>query len=125
MRRLQIWLAAALVVIALGAEPVSVPSAAMAQDDAPAAPGHCQFSLKNQWAGPFKVCQSPLSAEQCAALGKTDENSNATWAAGACPTGGVVGSCQREKDTVYYYEGDASSLEMGCGFQGGTWKSGG
>jgi len=25
---------------------------------------------------------------------------------------------------VHYYDGDASSIEVGCGFQGGTWKAG-
>jgi len=93
--------------------------------DTPADAGHCAFMLKNQWAGPFKACVAPATADKCAEIGKTDENSAAAWSAGACPTAGVVGSCKRSKDTLYYYEGDASGLELGCGFQSGEWKTGG
>ena len=93
--------------------------------DAPPAAGHCSFTLKNQWSGPYKACVAPADADQCTELGKADENSDATWSAGACPTASVVGSCKRSKDTLYYYEGDASGLELGCGFQSGEWKTGG
>ncbi len=97
---------------------------AVAADDASAA-GHCKFTLKNQWAGPFKACLAPATAAQCTEVGKADENSEAAWAAGACPTANLVGSCKRSKDTLHYYEGDASGLELGCGFQSGEWKTGG
>jgi hypothetical protein len=114
----------ACALVAGGALLARGPNEATAQTaDPAAAAGHCAFNLKNQWAGPFKACQAPVTAEQCATIGKTDENSNAVWAAGACTTAGLVGSCKREKDTVAYYEGDASSLETGCGFQGGEWKA--
>lgn len=121
--------ALALVVGLAGAAVVATPWVVTANAgdgaEAASASGHCRFNLKNQWAGPYKACQAPTTPEQCAALGKTDENSDATWSEGACPTAGLVGSCKREKDTVHYYEGDAGSLETGCGFQGGTWTTGG
>jgi hypothetical protein len=87
------------------------------------AAGHCVFSLKNQWVGPLKACMSPTSAAQCSELGKKDENSNAQFAAGACPGENVVGVCRMEQASLTYYEGDASGLEVGCGFQSGTWST--
>jgi hypothetical protein len=99
---------------------------AVADDQAAAAPasGHCDFSLKNQWAGPFKACSDPATPDQCKALGAKDENSNAVWSSGSCPTAGIVGTCRKSDGALHYYEGDAAGLEMGCGFQSGEWQSG-
>lgn len=94
-----------------------------AQADAASTPGHCSFKLKNQWVGPLRACREPASAEQCAGIGGTDENSEAQWAAGQCPTASLVGSCRTPDWTLHYYEGEAGGLEMGCGFQGGTWTT--
>lgn len=90
-----------------------------------AEPGHCAFTLKNQWVGPLKACMDPATAEGCAALGGRDENSGATHGAGQCPVEGRVGTCAKSDSAVHYYEGDAGGLEIGCGFQGGEWKKGG
>ena len=91
--------------------------------DAPAVARHCKLTLKNQSAGPYKACIAPATASN-SETGKADDNSAASWSAGSCPTAGAVGSCKRSKDTLYYYEGDASGLELGCGFQSGEWKTG-
>lgn len=103
----------AIAVLAMG------PLAAVAQDA-----GHCNYTQKNMFAGPFKVCDMPTSAEKCAELGKTDENSDAVPGAGECPTAGVVGVCDMgENGKRVYYEGEPGGLEIGCGFQGGEWKT--
>ncbi len=82
---------------------------------------HCTYVQQNMFAGPFKVCEMPIDAAKCAELGKTDENKDAVQAAGACPTEALVGTCDKGATKLMYYEGDASGLEIGCGFQGGTW----
>lgn len=120
-RRLVALTGAALLV----ASPLSI--AAGDQGAAPsgaATGGHCSFNLKNAWAGPFKACVDPASAAQCAELGKKDENSGAVHGAGSCPASGRAGTCAKPDGNLHYYEGDPSSLEIGCGFQGGTWKTG-
>ena len=83
--------------------------------------GHCTYVQQNMFAGPFKVCEMPIDAAKCEELGKTDENKDAVHAAGACPTESLVGTCDKGDTKLLYYEGDASGLEIGCGFQGGTW----
>ncbi len=93
--------------------------------DAPvaAASGHCDFKLKNQWVGPLKACAAPSTAAACTELGKKDENSDAVWTEGNCPTAGLVGVCKRADNSMHYYEGEASGLEVGCGFQSGEWST--
>jgi hypothetical protein len=98
------------------------PDRAIAQD---AATGHCSFVLKNQWVGPLKACMDPATPAQCTELGGKDENSAAAHAAGSCPVESRVGSCVKPDSALHYYEGDASGLEIGCGFQGGQWNAGG
>lgn len=88
-----------------------------------AAGGHCSFTMKNSFAGPYKACVAPSTADECAATGKTDENSNAVWTEGSCPAAGSVGTCKTDKNATTYYEGDASGLEIGCGFQSGDWSA--
>ena len=86
--------------------------------------GHCRFNLQNQWAGPYRACIDPSTPTQCTDTGKRDQNSDATFAPGACPAPGRVGTCAKPGASVHYYDGDAASIEVGCGFQGGTWKVG-
>lgn len=109
-----------LVVVALGLAPLSAQQASSTNEDG----GHCRFNLQNQWAGPYKACIDPSTAAQCEETGKRDQNSGATFAPGACPASGRVGSCAKPDSSVHYYDGDAGSIEVGCGFQGGTWKTG-
>lgn len=102
---------AALAALALG------PAAAMAA-------GHCDYTQKNMFAGPFKVCDMPSTAEKCDAAGKTDDNSGAKYADGDCAPAGQVGVCDMGANGKrIYYDGDPGGLEIGCGFQGGEWKT--
>lgn len=89
---------------------------AMAEDA-----GHCKYIQQNMFAGPFKVCEMPIDAAKCEELGKTDENKDAVHAAGACPTEGLVGTCDKGATKLLYFDGEPSGLEIGCGFQAGTW----
>ena len=83
--------------------------------------GSCTYVQENMFAGPFDVCQEPVGAESCAALGETDDNANAMHAEGACTKEGLVGTCDLGGSAVHYLSGDAGGLEIGCGFQGGDW----
>ncbi len=83
--------------------------------------GHCKYVQQNMFAGPFKVCEMPIDAAKCEELGKTDENHDAVHAAGACPVEGLVGTCDKGATKLLYFEGDPAGLEIGCGFQAGTW----
>jgi len=83
--------------------------------------GACSYVQENMFAGPFDVCQEPVGAESCAALGEAADNANASHAEGACPTEGQVGTCDMGNMKVLYMTGDVDGLEIGCGFQGGDW----
>jgi hypothetical protein len=83
--------------------------------------GQCKYIQQNMFAGPFHVCEMPIDAAKCAELGKTDDNKEAVHAAGACPKESLVGTCDKGATKLMYYDGDPSGLEIGCGFQGGTW----
>lgn len=86
-------------------------------------PGHCVYIQQNMFAGPFHVCEIPIDAARCEELGKADENKDALHAAGACPTENLVGTCDKGSTQLLYYDGDPSGLEIGCGFQDGTWST--
>ncbi|MEC9375289.1 MAG: hypothetical protein VYA80_02830 [Pseudomonadota bacterium] len=87
--------------------------------------GSCNYTQENMFAGPFQVCQEPVGAGSCAELGETDDNADAVHSDGACSTEGLVGTCDTGDQKVRYLEGDEGGLEIGCGFQGGDWISGG
>ena len=91
--------------------------------DAADGAGSCNYTMQNMFAGPYKVCSGPLDAGACTARGEEDDNSDAVHNAGACSPEGSVGSCVTADGAVVYYEGDPGGLEIGCGFQGGTWES--
>lgn len=85
--------------------------------------GACTFVQENMFAGPFDVCQAPVTEAACTELGETDDNSGAAFAQGEdCDLEKeIVGICDIGESKVYYYTGDAFALEIGCGFQGGEW----
>ncbi len=85
--------------------------------------GSCSFTMKNMFAGPYKVCQTNQDEAACTTIGTTDENSEAAHSADDCTAEGTVGSCVMEGTSVVYYEGDPAGLEIGCGFQSGTWEA--
>jgi len=81
----------------------------------------CTYVQENMFAGPFNVCQEPIGSENCAEIGQTDDNADAVHADSACPTEGLVGTCDLGDSKLHYFTGDAGGLEIGCGFQGGDW----
>jgi hypothetical protein len=83
--------------------------------------GSCTYVQENMFAGPFNVCQEPVGAESCAEIGQTDDNADAVHGDAACPTEGLVGTCDLGDSKLHYFTGDAGGLEIGCGFQGGDW----
>jgi hypothetical protein len=95
--------------------------AAADQHSGPIASGHCNFIQKNIFVGPHAVCVSPIEATACDALGHKDDNRDAVYAPGDCRLEGALGTCDLGDSRLMYYEGDASALEIGCGFQGGAW----
>jgi hypothetical protein len=82
----------------------------------------CSYTQKNMFAGPFKVCEEPINEAKCTEIGKTDENSGAAHGGAACPVEKLVGTCDKGATKLRYYDGDPAGLEIGCGFQGGTWS---
>ena len=40
----------------------------------------------------------------------------------SCSEESLVGACSREASVTYYYEGDAATIKIGCGFAGGDWS---
>ena len=109
--------------VADAAEEAVEEDAVEAVADAADGAGSCNYTMQNMFAGPYKVCSGPLDAGACTARGEEDDNSDAVHNAGACSSEGSVGSCVTADGAVVYYEGDPGGLEIGCGFQGGTWES--
>lgn len=85
--------------------------------------GSCNYTMKNMFAGPFKVCQTNRDEAACTTIGQTDDNSDASHMAGDCSEEGAIGSCVMVGTSLVYYEGDPMGIEIGCGFQGGTWEA--
>ncbi len=87
--------------------------------------GVCNYTMKNMFAGPYKVCETNIDEATCLGRANEDENSNASFSAGPCATEGAVGTCTTADHATTYYEGEPSSLEIGCGFQAGEWETAG
>lgn len=85
--------------------------------------GACTYVQENMFAGPFNVCQAPVTEALCMEMGETDDNYDASFAAGEeCDADKeMVGICDVGESQIHYYDGDAFALEIGCGFQGGEW----
>ena len=81
----------------------------------------CTYVQENMFAGPFDVCQEPADEARCEEIGQTDDNTDAVHGGGACSVESVIGTCDLGDSKVIYYTGEASGLEIGCGFQGGDW----
>ena len=87
--------------------------------------GACNYTMKNMFAGPYKVCDSNLDEAACSGRADENENSDAAFTDGTCTQEGAVGVCTTPDHATTYYEGDADNLAIGCGFQNGTWSSAG
>ena len=83
--------------------------------------GSCQYVMENMFAGPYNACTEPTTHDACDEIGTTDDNRDASHSGGACPTDGLVGTCDLGDSQLRYYEGDVGGLEIGCGFSGGDW----
>ena len=97
---------------------LTMAGAAAAQDA-----GSCNYTMQNMFAGPYKVCSAPMTADACTQRGEEDDNADAVHSADACSAEGAVGSCAVGDLKTTYYEGEAGGLEIGCGFQQGTWEA--
>ncbi len=86
--------------------------------------GSCTYVIKNMFAGPFDACSEPVDAANCDILANEAENSGGEHSTGACSTEGVIGTCTVDGLATHYYSGDAFGIEIGCGFQSGTYTSG-
>jgi|GEM_PF-1559199 len=86
--------------------------------------GSCTLIQKNVYAGPFELCQEPVSEDACKELGVTEENSNSLYSNDSCKQAGLVGSCVYANHQQHYYSGDPDGHEIGCGFMEGEWVSG-
>ncbi len=82
--------------------------------------GHCTYVQQGRSAS-HQVCETPTDEAACTAIGAAEGHSNAEFAAGACPVEDLVGTCDKGASKILYFDGDPSQLEIGCGFQGGTW----
>jgi len=79
--------------------------------------GFCNFEESAPTGDSFQVCSSQATEAAC-----TEQSGYYTEQ--ACNAEGVVGTCTLENGSVKsYYTGDASSLEIGCGFSNGTWET--
>ena len=83
--------------------------------------GSCEYVMENMFAGPYNACTEPTTHDACDEIGTTDDNRDASHSGGACPTEGLVGTCDLGDSQLRYYEGDVGGLEIGCGFSGGDW----
>ena len=117
------FLSAATALFLMGGYTIASAGAHASGEAAAGGEGSCSFVMENMFAGPYNTCQEPVGAAGCEEIGTTDDNRDASHSAGACPTEGLVGTCDVGDFRVLYYEGDPSGLEIGCGFQGGDWIS--
>ena len=84
--------------------------------------GSCNYVQENMFAGPFDVCAEPVDSARCTEFGEEGSNASAVYSEDACSADKVVGTCVVDDYSLIYYSGEADSLEVGCGFQGGDWK---
>ncbi len=77
--------------------------------------GAC-FYTQSSPGGTFDVCHSEQNSASCGSF-------SGTLAGGECPTATSIGFCTIDSGAIYYYDGSASSLSIGCGFQGGSWTT--
>ncbi len=96
--------------------------------------GHCNYRLYSKALGySLKVCQTVRKAEQCGRLLQRDyDHSRAhavrrkghkiKWLKGACSTEAVVGVCTLSQSRIFFYEGEAETLAVGCDRMKGRWE---
>jgi hypothetical protein len=82
--------------------------------------GHCNYTQQGRMES-HQVCEMPTDEATCTAIGEAEGHSNAEFATGSCPVQDLVGTCDKGASKILYFDGNQSQLEIGCGFQGGTW----
>ena len=85
--------------------------------------GVCNYTMKNMFAGPYKVCQNNIDEATCMGRAEEDENTDPSYSSAAeCAADSAVGACTTAEHATTYYEGEPSGLAIGCGFQQGEWS---
>jgi len=85
-----------------------------------ASTGHCLYVQQGR-SQALSVCEMPVDEVTCEALNQGERTRDAEYAPGACPVAAVAGTCDKGASKVFYLDGDPTQLEIGCGYQGGTW----
>jgi len=87
-------------------------SAAMGDEEVA---GACTYVQENMFAGPFDVCQAPITEARCAEMGETDDNHDASFAAGEeCDAErDTVGVCDRGDSKQHYSAAESVAHEIG------------
>ena len=116
-------LGAAVAVFALGSTSAFAGAHADGPDPVIEGEGSCTYTLENNFAGPVAVCQEPVGAASCEALGSFAYNADAVHSDGACNLDNLVGTCETGGIKLHYLDGDAGGFEMGCMFSDGEWTS--
>jgi len=95
--------------------------------------GHCNYGLYSKALGySLQVCQTARKVEQCGRLLQRDyDHSRAhavrrkghkiEWLKGDCSTEAVVGVCTLPHSRIFFYEGEAETLAVGCDRMKGRW----
>lgn|GEM_PF-2814792 len=96
--------------------------------------GHCNYSLYSKALGyPLKVCQTANKAEQCGRLLRRHYDHSRAHAVrkkgrkiqllkGDCSSEAVVGVCTLPHTRIFFYEGEAETLAVGCDRMKGRWE---
>jgi len=97
-------------------------------------PGHCNYGLYSKALGySLKVCQTAKKVDQCGRLLQRDYDHSRAHAVrkkghkikllqGDCSTEAVVGICTLPHTRIFFYEGEAEALAVGCDRMKGRWE---
>lgn len=70
----------------------------------------------------FSTCEAPISESACNVRSSNQHKAAPAFGKGSCSLEKVVGACEIEGRTLYFYEGTPSDLERGCERMGGKVK---
>lgn len=93
------------------------------------ADGHCMLEKLNDGDDPTPMCTEPVDETRCATLAEEYGEASmgfasydgGTYGEGACPTEGLVATCDKGDSKDHYYSDNLEGMEIGCGFSGGDW----
>ncbi len=90
----------------------------------------CQYKLYSEWTKTsMLVCEMPAKGQSCGELPlppgqdrqKAYASSTIEEPRKGCSRDNMIGVCRMKTTTMVFYEGDASSLELGCSILEGEW----